>query len=415
MKTNLLAKNASVIMMIAFIAMIVIICPRSVEAQTRDFKKTYYYAKEILDQQLTLEEIVMKLMQIKHAISNRTYVDVPINLPPKVDRTTVINFLCLLRLVEIHSDRCMHARVEISNGDMHRSNYIELQGILLRIFPNQTIQNLINQYASAQYFICHQGLVSHLYQRWNKLIQIHPHMIQFKDILLANFPADMIPHLLTKEQKLNGILQFLKQYSMIDYKVAGNRQMAEAYAKFKFQDCYSNIENIFHTLMMTYAKSRRLADNVKKHHEKLIKLYDLCTSLPNTIRELGYKKHRSKPIKQIPDDPTDLTQWTNQEISSLDNEQLKSGIKRMRMPRKKRKQDLLTQKALQEIMDVKNNVNILDSSYLDESPDKTVNIDGCDNQTNEEDRCSDNPIDLITRYSPSATNQEDSQDNESPD
>lgn len=275
---------------------IVIISINLVDAA--DFKLAYEYARKIYNEHanLTLHEIILNLSQIKPAIKNSVYLDVPKNLPLGVDRNVMIYVLILERLVDVHSALCLRPRIEISNENFHKLNYFELEHFARNLLPkDDNIQRIIKEYFFAQLNVCRRGLVAHIELKWRKLIRDHPRMVQTRQYLMAYFPASTPIKQLTQEQKLNGLLQFMKQSLGIDHELVSEQKIQETYAILKTNDCEDKIENAFYTLMMTYNKTGRIyLQNVERYHGQLIRLYDLCSVLPSSIKELGFGDPVSK-------------------------------------------------------------------------------------------------------------------------
>lgn len=269
-------------------------------AKYRDFKRAHNLAVDIYNKHgsISVEEIVMKLMQVKIAISSLKFADIPLNLPTGVDRNLLINTLGLLRIIDISNEKCMQETPEIRTGNNHRLNYIELDGIARNFYPQGKIHDIIKIYSSAQYFICHRGLVVHMASKWVRPMHTQEYLLNFKESILAQFPQDVPVALLTQEQKKNGIWQFMKQYLTLEDEIATDRQVVDTYASFRVDDCFDDITKRFHTLMMTYDMSKRENKNVELYHKGLIRLYDLCKELSEFMKNLAFATYKSSKTKQ---------------------------------------------------------------------------------------------------------------------
>lgn len=371
----------SVDMLVLLVAIgVSLLCPLA-SSQHRDFKRAFNLARDIYykQDQLALEEVYLKLSRIKQAVKSMVYVDVPMNLPAGVDRELIINILGLERVTEVNSDKCLQSHVNIRHGNVHKSNYIELRPILDPFFPGKNVQKLMNQHSAAQRYICRIGLVVHMHQKWSKLVQTHPHMEKFKVSFLANFPNETPISQLTNEQKLNGIIRFIKQTLMLDDAIANYRQISWAYSKFKINDCHNNIQNAFHTLMMTYEETGRQNGRVEREHRDLVRLYDLCFSLPNSIRQLGFGKV-ARPSK-LSIDPIDLSDVSEFDLNLIDAKSQalsQAPAKRVRFPRAKILQDTLAHLASRQILDMQNKDSdrfILDTSFPSSSSVEQIHLE----------------------------------------
>lgn len=268
----------------------IVICfiSTNVLATWRDFDLALNHAQYINDNQsqLTTQTIILELNQIKNALSSMIFGTIPRRFRDR--GPLLINSLALLRLTDVNNEKCLQQGAPTLSGSDHQANYIQLANISRKGFRSKIMQQVINIYESSQQRLCVLNLVINFGKCWFKVLKSDKDASQFTRLLSSMFPQDKSMAELSIEEKMGGILKFIKQYYNIDELQSDyHEKINRAYNGLFKNHCGWFISNPFHTLMTTYESTGRTRTNVERYFSDQIKIYDLCSNLPDGIENIG--------------------------------------------------------------------------------------------------------------------------------
>lgn len=269
-----------------------------VAKEPKDYLLANQIALELYHRQAHLadQEILLKLKEIKDVIANEVFLNIPKTTYQDFDPNLLINTFCLLRLVDLNTNKCKQVKQNILRNNIHRLHYTELARVSLLVFSSDNMQKLVKTYADAQLSICQRGLVSDMHDTLLKVEQLHrPLASRFiKQLLIHVKRRDSINDLKAIE-KIEAVTGFIKKfYNVNPYE----RYIVAAYNKsFRF-GCTTYILNPLNTLMATYETLGLDRHNMERFRD-IIWLYDLCSNLPESIDNIatiGQIQNKTKEI-----------------------------------------------------------------------------------------------------------------------
>lgn len=252
-------------------------------AMYRNFDLAYRHAKIIYDNQhiMKTEEIILRLMAIKTDLTSIIFQKIPWKMAPNIDRALIINTIALMRLVEVSNEKCYQPAPKIHTGNVHQSNYINLEIVTKESFLSETMQNLIKSHSDAQHQLCILNLILNMSRTWARTKKAFVNAERFQKSLVSEFPLDKSMSDLTEREKIDGLSRFMQQFYEINLEI--NDEVVKTYNKSFRGDCNLYALEHFQTLMSTYEKTGRTRNNVERHHGNLVRMYDLCNDLPDKI------------------------------------------------------------------------------------------------------------------------------------
>lgn len=236
--------------------------------------------------QINVDELMIRLHAIKDAI-NDIGQNVPLKLGPQ-DRELTISALSLYKITEVNAEKCFQPYLNVDNNNFHRSNYIELRQILSNMYQTENIINFINGYHETQVFVCHNGLLAHFAIKWNKIKEARSDVEQLKSTWVASFPSDISINQISTHDKINGLVQFIKTHFPDDQLVRAASSLGHFKKLYDIHmqgNCHQVFLDPFRTLMMTYDLIRRDMPILEEYFGDIIRGYDLCTALEDSIKE----------------------------------------------------------------------------------------------------------------------------------
>lgn len=305
-----------------------------------DYATAYENALAIYNNSdLTIEQIIERLDRIKDSHRSQNFSSLPVDLhhiDERVDRAIVIDVSCLGRLVDVSNEKCVEEEADIRFGNVHKSNYIDLEQSSLQIF----LSDMIRQYGNAQSFICNHRLIMNISQTWSEIVKLHPNAIAFKANIIANIPPDVEIEKFTSRQRLDGILETMKQHFNFNYRINNQLDTIRSYNSLFKKACDFYLLRPFDTLMMTYEKLDGLRAKIKKHHLDLIRAYYLCKHSPQSVldtRSIGnYRvttRHSLKPATWNDENTGDAAHMEKRKSFRLARERRKDLLKKHKLNR----------------------------------------------------------------------------------
>lgn len=263
--------------------------PCIVLGEVKDLKLADQLGKDILSNQANIsnQEIVLKLTQIKTGMRRLLMQDVPWKVAKGLDRPIILNTFALLRLTDVSSERCYQPDLCARQENVHKHNYIELADVCRQFYSSSNMQAFIDDYANAQFKICQNALGFHAARTWQKVEDVQPYANKFKKLLLKNFKQNKPVAELTSDERIFGLMNFMKQFHDVNTEAESELAIVKAYNELFREACNTYVLHPFYTIMMTYEKTGRNARFLERHHGDLIKLFDLCSNLPNYITQIS--------------------------------------------------------------------------------------------------------------------------------
>lgn len=260
-----------------------------VKCKISDFRLINKYGREIHDRQaeITIEELIFKLHQVKDSVSRLTH-DIPLKFPPGLDRGLILNAIALTRLTDVNCEKCYYQpnSDDYNDNNVHRSNYIELATVTTKIYTSKNMRNHIKQYFDAQNYLCLHHLPIHVGQQWTKILVTHREAAKFSQSMIANFPINKSLAEFKPDVIIYGILTLIRDCYKVHYIIGYEKVVIDIYNGFFRTACEVYVLNPFHTLMMTYRKSGNYRNILDVYQPEIVRMYELCSRLPDKIDDV---------------------------------------------------------------------------------------------------------------------------------
>lgn len=269
-------------------AIIAILLPSAAIAgqSTRDWDKAIKLAREIHVEhgEFDSDEVLIKLNEIKDSI-----VDVGQNIPVTLewkDRDLVIAAVGLYKAIEVGGEKCLHTYLPIINDNFHRLNYMQLNQKLRFIYrDNENMLNMLLAYFNIQFMLCRNGLLAHFATKATRLRQKQKQADYFRATWNSSFTEKA--EKLTNDLIIASVSQYMRNYVPRErMEITLNDdidQFRNTYTEFVQTACEQNLLYPFETIMMTYDMIKRSLLLVEDYHGDIVRAYDLCQKVLNTI------------------------------------------------------------------------------------------------------------------------------------
>lgn len=243
-------------------------------------------SRNIMENYITMDrtDLFYQLSLVKQALAG----EITRVVPPTFllnNRDYIIPVLCLIRLTDVTVEKCFESDLNVANGNLHRSKYVDLLPELHNHFKGQFMKELVDTYYGNQLVLCRNALYAQigtkLYEYSTGYEKIR--FMTFINTLVGSFPHETELSQMKKSDKLDSMIRFLAlklRKDEVKQGLSDRRSLINLYQNALVRDCRNFFLDPFATLMRTYETiGPENLPKIKQRYSNFLRAYDICNEI----------------------------------------------------------------------------------------------------------------------------------------